>query len=167
MRLPPFPQEEAPGFLAQVAEALSPELFMSWEFWTTLTVVLLLGEILTAGFLLGSFVPGTIVAAVFAAFTDWGFEAQLWGFVGGTLVGLVFIRPYMVKRFQSEGEPTNVDALIGQKVLVTEAIGDNLPGRVRARSEEWRAIASGPIETGSMAKVIKVEGNTLHVESAS
>jgi len=166
MRLPSFPQEEAPGFLAQVTEALSPERFLSWEFWTILTVVLLVGEVLTAGFLLGSFVPGTIVAAVFAVF-GWSFEAQLWGFVVGTLVGLIFIRPYMVKRFQSEGEPTNVDALVGQKVLVTEAIGDNLPGRVRARSEEWRAIASGPIEVGSMAKVIKVEGNTLQVESAS
>jgi membrane protein implicated in regulation of membrane protease activity len=166
MSHPLFPQEESTGFLAQVAEALSPELFMSWEFWTTLTVILLLGEVLTAGFLLGSFVPGTIVAAVLAVI-GWSFEAQLWGFVGGTLVGLVFIRPYMVKRFQSEGEPSNVNALIGQKVVVTEAIGENLPGRVKVRSEEWRATASGPLETGSLAKVLKVEGNTLHVESAS
>ena len=45
--------EASGGFLEQVSSAFSSDLFMSWEFWTVMSVILLIGEILTAGYSIG------------------------------------------------------------------------------------------------------------------
>ena len=157
--------EESSGFLSQLAEFLRPEVLLSWEFWAITTIVLLVAEVLTAGFLLGAFVPGTALATLLAAL-GWGMEVQLWGFVGGTLVGLFYLRPIWVKRAQAGGEPSNVDALVGQKATVTESISVGGTGRVRIRSEEWRAISETSLDAGALVRVIRVEGNSVTVESA-
>lgn len=164
MILPIQETQEAGGFLEQVSQAFSSDMFMSWEFWTVMSVILLIGEILTAGFLLGAFVPGTVVAAVLAGF-GWSFQAQLWGFVIGTLVGLFLIRPMLLRRLEVEGEPTNVDALCGLNGEVVEEITPRDPGRVRLRSEEWRATATQAIPAGAQVVVLGVTGNTLEVEA--
>ncbi|MCX8228710.1 MAG: NfeD family protein [Planctomycetota bacterium] len=157
--------EESLGFLSQLAEFMAPETLLSWEFWAILSVVLLVAEVITAGFLVGAFVPGTALATLLAAL-GLGMEAQLWGFVGGTLVGLFFLRPIWVKKAQAGGEPSNVDALVGQKATVTEAITVGGIGRVRIRSEEWRAHSETPLDAGALVRVTCVEGNSVTVESA-
>jgi membrane protein implicated in regulation of membrane protease activity len=161
-----LPQQDSPesgGFFEQVRQAFDSDMFMSWEFWIMVTVILVIGEILTAGFLLGAFVPGTLVAGLFAAF-GWGFQAQLWGFVGGTLVGLFLLRPVFLRRLEVEGEPSNVDALVGLEGEVVGTITGQTTGRVRMRSEEWRASATEDIPAGTQVRVLGVVGNTLEVE---
>lgn len=155
---------ESQGFFSQLAEAFSPEVLMSWEFWTVASAVLLVGEILTAGFLLGAFVPGTILSAILAALGV-GMQGQLWGFIAGTLVGLVVLRPIVIRKAQEGGVPSNVDALVGESAVVTEAIGADAPGRVRIRSEEWRATAATDIELGASVSVVSVSGNAVHVQA--
>lgn len=164
MILPKQETQSSGSFFEQVSEAFSNDIFMSWEFWTVMSVILLIGEILTAGFLLGAFVPGTVTAALLAAF-GWGFQAQLWGFVGGTLVGLFLIRPLLLRKLEVEGEPTNVDALCGLDGEVVEEISPQNPGRIRLRSEEWRATATQAIPAGAQVRVLGVTGNTLEVEA--
>ena len=94
----PILQESASGqgFLEQLQEAFTPDLFTSWEFWAILSAVLLIGEVLTASFLLGAFLPGTLLAALMAGF-GWSMEYQLAGFTLGTLVGLGLLRPLFLR----------------------------------------------------------------------
>ena len=145
----PQAASEAKGFFAQMAEYLKPDVLMSWEFWTVTSGILLLGELLTASFLLFVFVPGTALAAILAAF-DVGMNGQLWGFIIGTLFGLVVVRPILVAKANKGGEPSNIDALVGQSGVVTESITASTPGRVKIRSEEWRATAGDDLESGSV-----------------
>lgn len=160
----PQAASEGQGFFSQLAEYLQPDVLMSWEFWTVTSGLLLLGELLTASFLLCAFVPGTVVAAILAAFGI-GMNGQLWGFIIGTLFGLVVLRPILVEKANQGGEPSNVDALIGQSGVVTESITSSTPGRVKIRSEEWRATAGDDLESGTHVSVVRVEGNAVHVQS--
>jgi membrane protein implicated in regulation of membrane protease activity len=159
-----FLQESASeqGFLAQLQEALTPDLFTSWEFWAILSGILLIGEALTAGFLLGAFLPGTILACV-AAVSGWGMETQLAGFSLGTLVGLALLRPIVLRKLASEAVPSNVDALLGASAIVTEAIAVGAVGRVKVSNEEWRARCDSALESGVQVRVVSVSGNTLKV----
>ena len=63
--------------------------------------------------------------------------------------------------------PSNIDALIGQRGLVTVALADHAPGQVRVRDEVWRsrpaAGLAGPVEAGTEVIVESVEGVTLIV----
>ncbi len=156
--------QESPGFFEQVFEAFSPDILMSWEFWTVLSALLLVGEILTAGFLLGAFIPGTVLSALLATLGV-GMQGQLWGFIAGTMVGLVVLRPMVMAKIQAAGEPTNTNALVGQAAVVTERITPTQPGRVKVRSEEWRATSEAVHEAGASVIVSSVQGNAVHVAS--
>lgn len=128
------------------------------------SVALLIGEVITTTFLLGAFLPGTILAGLCAAF-GWGFIAQIAAFSLGTLVGLFFLRPRVLQKLAEQGEPTNVDALVGQTGRVTEALEPGSTGRVKLASEEWRARADQAIAAGQSVRVRSVVGNTVEVES--
>jgi|GEM_PF-679198 len=157
---------ETQGFFSQLTEAFTPDVLMSWEFWTAASAVLLVGELLTASFLLGAFVPGTALSAILAAL-GLGMQGQLWGFMIGTVVGLVVLRPILVAKAQEGGEPSNVDALVGQPGVVTESITPSSPGRVKIRTEEWRATAGDDLEAGVHVNIVRVDGNAVHVQSQS
>ncbi|MHC4379772.1 MAG: NfeD family protein [Planctomycetota bacterium] len=136
--------------------------FMSWEFWTMVTIVLLAGEILTAGFLLGALTPGSVLAAIVAAF-GLNMELQLTAFVLGTLAGLLYLRPLFLKKALDNSTPSNIDALVGVVAEVTESISATATGSVKVISEEWRARGTGEFTVGSRVRVLSVEGNTLIV----
>ena len=152
------------SFWDQLAEFLSatPGDWLSWEVWTIATVVLLVAEVMTAGFVLAAFTPGTVLAALVAAMNG-SMAVQVFAFSVGTIVGLVYLRPIFLRRVMDKGVPMNVDALVGQAAEVTQDIPAGGVGRVKVRSEEWRAAADAAIAAGSRVKVLEVEGNTLTV----
>lgn len=135
---------------------------VSWEFWLIATIVLLAGEILTSGFLLGALTPGTVLAAIVAAF-GLDFRFQVFGFVVGTLIGLIYLRPIFLRKVMSTGTPSNVDALVGAIGVITEAVSADAVGRVKVQSEEWRAEGSGDFAIGAKVRVLSIDGNTLTV----
>ncbi len=159
-----FQTSESPGFFEQLIELLQPETLMSWEFWIVASAILVVAEFLTAGFLLGAFVPGTLLSAVLAAFGV-GMDGQLWGFILGTMVGLIVLRPIVVRRSKLGGVPSNVEALKGQSAIVTEAISPPSLGRIKIRGEEWRASAEEGFETGAEVRIVTIDGNTVHVQA--
>ena len=159
-----LPITESKGFFEQLFEFIQPETLMCWEFWVVASAILVVAEFLTAGFLLGAFVPGTLLSATLAAF-DVGMNGQLWGFIFGTLVGLVFLRPIAVRHANEGGTPSNVDALVGLSAMVTEPITPSSSGRVKIRGEEWRAVADSEIQAGVSVTVARIEGNSVHVQA--
>jgi membrane protein implicated in regulation of membrane protease activity len=92
------------------------------------------------------------------------------GFVVAAVLCLIYIgagRKMVRARMQTKSIPSNADALIGQKGVVTQRIAPHTPGQVRVRDETWRAglasDAESPIENGTEVTVTAVEGVTLQV----
>ncbi len=70
--------------------------------------------------------------------------------------------------FTPKPHASNVDSLLGQKVLVLEAVDPRQAGRVKAGGEEWRAVTYGDrLEKESWVLVEKVEGTSLVVRRLS
>ena len=158
-------QTSTPTFWEDFFSFLSAESLqdlMSWEFWLVVTIVLLAGEILTSGFLLGALTPGTLLAAICAGL-GFNMYVQLTAFVVGTLSGLIYLRPIFMRKVMGTGVPSNVGALVGATGEVTEVISGDAPGRVKVVSEEWRARSNSEFATGTRVQVLSVEGNTLIV----
>jgi membrane protein implicated in regulation of membrane protease activity len=92
------------------------------------------------------------------------------GFVVAAVLCVIYIgagRKMVRARMQTRHIPTNADALIGLKGIVTQRIAPHAPGQVRVRDETWRAglasDAASAIENGTEVTVTAVEGVTLQV----
>ena len=136
-----------------------------WQFWLWFTLVVLIAEILTAGFFIGAFAPATVVTAGAAALglTPNG---QLVVFSAVSLVGIIWLRPLIVKHITPTTLPTNTDALVGQTGAVVDTVPAGGLGRVRLSNEEWRATSESSLAVGEIVRVLEVTGNTLRVGKA-
>lgn len=80
---------------------------------------------------------------------------------------LVVLRGKIRSRLLGRDRPSNVDALIGRKGVVTSRIAEHAPGAVKLGDELWRATLSpsapSPREPGEEITVEAVDGVTLIV----
>ena len=131
-----------------------------------LAFVLLCGviEALTAPLVALWFVPGALVAMILA-FLNVKIWIQVLVFFVLSAVCLLLSKTVFRKFFKPTTEKFNIDAIIGEKCLVTERI-DNVAGRgaVKVKGLEWAArMVSDEIvvEEGVRVEVIAVEGVKL------
>ena len=96
------------------------------------------------------------------------------GYAVGAVLSVLYIalgRRWVRARMRRPSVPTNVDALIGQRALVTGAIAPHAPGQVSIHGEVWRArvpdAETVAIETGNEVVVESVDGVTLLVRRPS
>ena len=92
------------------------------------------------------------------------------GFIVASVLCLLYIgagRRLVRKRMHTRAIPSNADALIGQKGIVTQRIAPHVPGQIKLRDETWRAALAaevqGPFESGAEVTVTAVDGVTLQV----
>jgi len=87
------------------------------------------------------------------------------------LVYIAVGRRWVRARLKRPVVPTNTDALIGQRGLVTQTVSEHQPGQVSLRGEVWRARPApggpGTIETGIEVQIEGVDGVTLLVRRVS
>ena len=142
---------------------------MTWWQWTIIGGILLGAELLglDAQFylifiglsallvglaeLLGIAMPLWVQMAVFAAFTLiflYAFRRTLYTRIRGT----------------AEGYP---EPLNGESVRITDELGPGGEARIEYRGTKWNVLNTGQatISAGARAKVVKVDGLTLHVEA--
>jgi membrane protein implicated in regulation of membrane protease activity len=85
----------------------------------------------------------------------------------GCVLYIAVGRRWVRARLRSTHVPSNTDALLGQRAMVTVRVADHAPGQVKVQDEVWRAIpapgASGPFEAGALVTVDGVDGVTLKV----
>lgn len=135
-----------------------------WLFVTVLCIVLegLTQTLTTVWFGCGAFV------LIFLSFTHLPFKWQLLIFVVLSLVLLIFTRPFAVKKLRVKKTPTNSDALIGKKVLVTEKITELQKGAVKVNGVIWSARSEDNTEIakGTECIITGIEGATAVVTTA-
>ncbi len=91
------------------------------------------------------------------------------GFIVASALCVAYIavgRRWVRARMTHRKVATNVDAVIGQRGVVTVRIAPHEAGQVRVRSETWRALPStgaGPFDPGVEVTVEAVDGVTLQV----
>lgn len=83
------------------------------------------------------------------------------------LAYIVIGRRWVRARLASRHVPSNTEALLGQRGMVTVRVAEHAPGQVKVRDEVWRAVpapgAGGPFEEGAVVTVEGVDGVTLRV----
>jgi len=138
------------------------------HWWTLAAVVLIIVEILTAGFVLGSFGIAAFITAV-VAYIGFPIEFQLIVFIASSLVIFFTLRPIAKKYLAPKKKiETNVHRLIGKKAIVIETI-DNFrqTGRVKIDGDDWRARTESQevIPVGREVIIKVVDSATLIVSS--
>jgi len=80
---------------------------------------------------------------------------------------LILTRPFALKKLKANKTKTNADALIGQKALVTQTIGELEKGEIKIEGKIWSAkTADGtPLSAENKCIIEKIEGVTCIVKA--
>ncbi|MBR5797959.1 MAG: NfeD family protein [Clostridia bacterium] len=127
--------------------------------WAAVIVAALLLEGITFGLVSIWFVPGALVALVLSLF-DVAMHWQILAFAVITVVTLFF--GLKIRRKKTK---TNVDALIGKIVLITEEVNNiEARGAGKLNGQVWSVRAKDPAQAlvpGDQAVVVAIEGVKL------
>jgi membrane protein implicated in regulation of membrane protease activity len=145
-------------------------MIVDWNWVLLLTgALMILVEVLLGGFagfdlvLIGStFVVGGALGLLT--------RSPVVGFVVASVLCVLYValgRHWVRDRMRARKTASNVDALVGQRGMVTQRVAEHAPGQVKVKDETWRAVpaadANGPFEPGHVVTVAGVEGVTLQV----
>ena len=141
--------------------------FTMTTFWVFAIIVSIIAEIATVGLASIWFCFGGVAALLVSFATD-SIVIQMAVFIGVSLVMLVFTRPLALKFLNAKRIKTNLEAIVGSEVRVTEAV-DNVKGTGKALRNglEWIARAEDEHEQFQMdeiACVARVDGVKLILE---
>jgi membrane protein implicated in regulation of membrane protease activity len=140
-------------------------LFSPW-FWLALTVLFTLIEFLSAFSLTTIWFALSAVLMVFiSGFTELidapiRFRLHIGLFLVIAIVLLVFTRPVAIKKLKVGKAKTNVDALVGEKALVTRKIEKFGKGEIKIKGQIWTAVSedNSEIAEGGECEVLRIEG---------
>lgn len=138
--------------------------YLPW-IWLGVAILCLLIEGFTFSLTTVWFAVGAIVM-IFLSLTHMPFQWQVLIFLVISLILLIFTRPFAVKKLHVKKTPTNSDALIGKKVIVTERITDLERGAVKLNGVVWTASSENgeTIEKGTECSVVDIQGATAVVK---
>ena len=133
---------------------------MAWV-WLGILVVAIVVEVFTDQLVSIWFVPASIVAVIlhFCTVDVWW---QVLAFLLLSAAGIILAKTVLAKYLQPKTTKTNIDAIIGERCVVTEKI-DNYAGcgQVRIKGLIWSARGVGDddvFEEGEVLQVVAIEG---------
>ena len=134
-----------------------------WIGWLAFIVLAVIAEAATAALVSVWFIPGAIVALILSLF-----KVPLWVqivvFAVISVLLLVFTRKFVKRFLKGKGQPTNADAVIGQKAVVTERVSNiEETGAVKVMGKEWSARSENEeiFEVGDVVTVKEISGVKL------
>lgn len=133
-------------------------------FWLGVVVISAIVEALTVGLVSIWFAPGAL-AAMILAFCKAPIPVQIIVFILLSAAGIILMKTVLKKFIRPSVAKTNVDAVIGERAVVTERV-DNLSGcgQVKVGTQIWSARAMDPdivFEVGEVVTVMAIEGVKL------
>ena len=129
--------------------------------WIAVIAVAIIVEVITDQLVSIWFVPGAVVAT-FLDYFDVGFVWQVLVVLLFSAAGIVFAKTYLSKKISSRIIKTNVEAIIGERCVVTEKIDNYIGcGQVKIKGQIWSARGveeDSVFDVGESLKVVAVEG---------
>ena len=140
-----------------------------YQIWLIIAIVLVIIELLTAGFGVVCFAIGAGFSAL-AAGLGLSLTWQIIIFVVVSLLTFIFLRPIALRFLnrKSNDVKTNADALVGRKGIVSERIDAvQHTGRVAVDGDDWKAVTTdgSVIEKGTEVEIIKLDSIILTVKT--
>jgi inner membrane protein len=143
---------------------LEDNLFTPWA-WFILALALAALEIMAPGAFMIWLAAAAAGTGLMTLVYGLGWQLQLLAFACFAIASVLIGRTYFRKQPLRSSDPAlnrRADRLLGEVVTVAEAI-EGGRGRVQVGDSPWPA--AGPdMPTGTKARVVRVEGNRLHVE---
>lgn len=139
-----------------------------FHYWLIISVLLVIIEIVTAGFGIVCFAVGTLLGAL-VAYVGYDFDWQMIAFGAGTLLAFAFIRPLALKYLTKKQQyvPMNAQAVVGMVGVVTQEINPaNHTGRVAVNGDDWKAVVADDtvIPVGTNVTIVKQDSLILTVK---
>ncbi len=129
--------------------------------WIAVIVVAIVVEVLTDQLVSIWFVPGAVVATVLD-FCEVHLVWQVLVVLVLAGAGIVFAKTFLAKRIRTRIVKTNIDAIIGERCVVTEKVDNYVGcGQVKIKGQIWSARGVGEddvFETGEVLHVVAIEG---------
>ena len=129
--------------------------------WIALIAVAIIVEVLTDQLVSIWFVPGAVIATVFDYFSI-DFVWQVLVVLVLATAGIIFTKTYLSKKLSSRIIKTNVEAIIGEKCVVTEKIDNYVGcGQVKIKGQVWSARGveeDSVFDEGDVLHVVAIEG---------
>lgn len=128
--------------------------------WLIAAILFAIIEALTMGLATIWFAGGAI-AAMLLALLNLNVGIQIAAFLVVSIVLLVFTRKLFVGKLKTGDVKTNVDALIGERAVVTTEIKPLSTGIIRVGGQEWTAVSENDdeiIAAGETVVIIEIHG---------
>ncbi|WP_026654453.1 MULTISPECIES: NfeD family protein [Butyrivibrio] len=139
-------------------------------YWLIITVVFALIELATVGLVTIWFAAGSFVAMILAL-VGAGIPVQIAVFVLVSVICIAAVRPLATKHFNNKLTKTNIDSVIGKKLIVKTRIDNmNESGKVELEGSIWLARSVDDdtvISEGEEVVVEKIVGNKLMVKKVT
>ena len=145
---------------------------VAYQIWLIVAIVLVIIELLTAGFGVICFAVGALFSAL-AAFL--GVDSLVWQlliFAVASVLCFIFLRPVVLRLLdkKSKDVKTNADALIGKTAMVSETIDSSAnQGRVAVDGDDWKAVSAdgSVINKGEKVEIVSRDSIILTVKKTS
>ena len=146
------------------------EFFEPQVIWCLVGLALLLLEFIMPGLIVAFFGLGAWVVAAVCLFADISLNTQLIIFIVSSIVLLLVLRKWLKGVFfghvKSRQELTeDLKEYVGEKVVVTEAIGPNRTGKVELHGTNWVAEDDEEIAEGTVVEIAGKDNLTLKVRT--
>lgn len=129
--------------------------------WIGVIVLAVIVEIMTDNLVSIWFVPAAVVTTILDfAGLEWIWQLLI--FLVISLAGIFCVRRFITKRMKIGNEKTNIEAIIGEKCVVTERV-DNYAGcgQARVHGQIWSARGCNDddvFEVGEVLRIVAIEG---------
>jgi membrane protein implicated in regulation of membrane protease activity len=141
-----------------------------WVAWLVAGLILVAAEVHSQAFFAIFLALGAFAATVVTA-TGLPLWVSIIVFAGVSVGGVALLRPEVKRASERRlgprlALPGQSDALVGQKALTVDAVGDeHHPGHARLAGERWLAITEEPggVQPETQVMVVEVRGTTLVV----
>lgn len=141
-----------------------------WLIWLIVAALLVIIELLT-NFIASFCVAVGCLVAMALSLIGCGINAQLLGLAIGMVVAFIVLAPLMRKLYRKDTKcknesGSNMDALIGRIVIVSEEIPVKGIGRVKVDGVNWQARCEDneSIAVGTSVKIVGNDSIILNVE---
>ncbi len=129
--------------------------------WVAIVVLAIVIEAMTDQLISIWFAPAAIVAVILE-FCNVDIVWQVLVFLVVSIIGILGLRKFLLRFVPDKSTKTNVDAIIGEKCIVTEKI-DNFAGcgQAKVKGQIWSARGIGEddiFDVGEVLKIVAIEG---------